>query len=180
MHRPFLAAVLVYVGFLAVRADQTGDYSPSVNGLRGRLIILEPASPDPFLTVKLELQNVLNLMGDRHLAFGRSTIIGQVSDETGKVLALPPSSYDDLSAIHDFLVLPFDSSLTFPINGHGLGIFPSTKKVIDLGPMSSWVIPVNDGHTYFLSGKFTIDKKPRDHPTLDWSGTLELPKVRIP
>jgi hypothetical protein len=46
--------------------------------------------------------------------------------------------------------------------------------------MHSWIIPVADGHTYYLSGTLTIPQNQGDHLMMDWHGVLELPHVLIP
>ena len=70
--------------------------------------------------------------------------------------------------------------MRFRISFPGLGYNPKTDKVIvDVDPSGQWIIP-QDGSTYYLSGNFTIDKKESDHPHMDWSGTLNLPKIEIP
>jgi hypothetical protein len=75
--------------------------------------------------------------------------------------------------------VPFEGTLRFRISFPGLGYKPGRDTtIIDLGSQYSWSIP-KDGE-WFLSGTVKIDRQPGDHASMDWSGTLLLPKVRIP
>ncbi|HEY8960773.1 MAG TPA: hypothetical protein VIM57_01120 [Luteolibacter sp.] len=77
------------------------------------------------------------------------------------------------------LKLPFEGTMRFRINFPGLGYDPKRDKtIIDMGPQHSWRIP--EKGEWFLSGSLKIEKQQGDQPYMDWSGTLSLPKIRIP
>ncbi len=164
-----------------VQADTTTDWSQTVNGLRGRLVIPsdQKRGGDPFVHVYLELQNTLQVLGDRKVRYTVDGLSLKITDESGKALPENDGPYDGFSAISEPLVMPFDSTLRFLINGHGLGVPPGTHQILDF-VSHCWIIPFSDGHSYFLSGTLTLPRNPADHPTMDWHGVLELPRVPIP
>jgi hypothetical protein len=166
---------------LALADDHAGSWSKPVNDLRGRLVI--PADQDrkgdPFVHVYLELRNFLDVAGGQEIRFTKNTFAMQVSDESGKLLPPDDGPYSGISVLPHMLVMPYDSTLRFLVNGHGLGVAPGTRQVIDFDS-SSWVIPTADRHTYYLSGTFTVEQKSGDEPITDWHGVLVLPRVAIP
>jgi hypothetical protein len=180
-----ILALLAFWPFFAQADEAKTDWSKPVNGLRGRLIIPahQDRGNDPFVHVYLELQNTANVLGNRKIRYSEEALSMQITDETGKALSPYTGPYDGISATPEPLVMPFDSTLRFLVNGHGLGVPPGTHQIIDFGVPHSWIIPTLNGHTYFLSGTLTLPRNPRElpteHPSMDWHGILELPKVQI-
>ena len=96
------------------------------------------------------------------------------------LLAVANEPYDGMSPLWQPILLPYAGTLRFQISFPGLEYRPERDKVIvDVGASKSWIIP-QDGSTYYLSGTLSIKKEKGDHPHLDWSGTLTLPRVAIP
>ncbi len=172
--------LLLILSAVFLHADDDAAWSPTVNGLRGRLVIpAQQSNGDPFVRVYLELQNTLNLLGYRKVRYAENVLSLRVTDESGQNLPAANEPYDGMSQLPEPLLMPFDSTLRFLINGHGLGVPPGAQRILDFGPMSSWIIQSN-GHSYLLSGTLTILPQAGDHPTMDWHGALELPRVPIP
>jgi hypothetical protein len=164
-----------------VRADDGSPWSPEVNGLRGRIVI--PAHQnhpgDPFLHVYLELQNTLHALEVRKIANPIENFRPQLLDAAGKEVPKDTGPYDGFSVRLDFLLMPFDSTLKFLVNGHGLGIAPGTRTVLDFGT-SNWVVP-DDGKSYFLGGQLLGPTKPNlARAEFYWVGVLVLPRVQVP
>jgi hypothetical protein len=161
-------------------ADDAGRSRP-VQGLRARLSVL--ASKDtnsPFCRVIIELQNVEAVLGQKKIRFTPDRLALRVSDKHGKVLSPVIREYDGVSPNWEPIALPYAGTIRFQISFPGLGYRPREDKVIvDVGPSRAWVIP-QDGSTYFLAGRLSIEPEESGHPVMDWSGTLELPGVEIP
>jgi hypothetical protein len=160
--------------------DKAGAWSVAVNGLQGRLIIAvnKPGETDPFLRIYLELRNVMNVLNDRVVGYNRKGFHPRVVDETGRI-APPPAgvAYDGFEVEPKPLVMPFDSTLSFRINGHGAGVMPGTRQMLDFGPEYVWVIP-QDGHTYYLSATLDVPVGLGDRPPVE--SKLDLPAVLVP
>ena len=161
------------------RLDDAG-WSAPVNGLRARLIILPSDKPDsPFCRIFIEMENVSNIMGQKSIRFDPDKLDLQVSDVTnGKSLTISNGPWHGLRPDWQPTLIPVAGSTRFQISFPGLGHRSTDTTIVDMGPMRSWVIPP-DGW-YVLSSKLKIPGQKGDHPFMDWSGTLELPAVRIP
>ncbi|HEX2492380.1 MAG TPA: hypothetical protein VHK24_01305 [Steroidobacter sp.] len=175
--------LLVLLSLLAWTALAFGDdagWSRPVKGLRARLLVLQSQNMDsPFCRVLIEFENVDELVGQKNIRFSPDKLSLQVTDSDGKELALANGPYDGMSPSWEAIALPYAGSVRFQISFPGLGYRPATDKVIvDLGARKAWVIPQDDS-TYFLSGTLSIEREQSD-PRMNWSGTLELPKVEIP
>ena len=153
-------------------------WSEPVNGLRARLS-LERQKDTPFLKIFLELQNTSDVAGIKTVRFTPSAIAPIVTNNTGQELPRANGAYDGMSPMWTPLTVPFEGTLRFRISFPGLGYKPSRDTtIIDLGSQDSWSIP-KDGE-WFLSASVKIDRQSADHASKDWSGTLSLPKIRIP
>jgi hypothetical protein len=162
--------------------DDAKDWSKPVNGLRARLSVLPPKEKDtPFCRVFLELENTSDVAGQKKIRFSPEKLSLKVTDKEGKELLRPASgAYDGISPLWEPIALPYAGSIKFQVSFPGLGYHPETDKVIvDVGAEQAWVIP-QDGTAYSLAGSFSIERQQSDHPSMDWSGTLELPMVEIP
>ena len=162
-------------------SDKDREWSKPVNGLRARLSVLPSQTPDsPFCRVFIELQNVAEVSGQIRIRFDTDRLDLHVTDSKGKQLPLPNNRvYDGLSPVWETIALPYSGTIKFRIDMRGLGYWPADKLIVDVGPSKAWFVP-QDGSTYYLSGSLSIQKQESDHPYIDWSGALDLPRVRIP
>jgi len=131
--------------------------------------------------VYLELQNTLAILGNRKIFYTRDSLSLQITDETGQLAPTATLAHDEVASAEDTfeaLILPFDSTLRFRINGHAASIPSGARIVLDL-PGAVAVIPNADTHTYFISGTLTIPAQ-KGNPAMAWQGTLELPKIKVP
>ncbi len=131
--------------------------------------------------VFIEFENVDD-GAEKHLRFaydGQTTF--QVVDQNDKPLARRNyGPYDVIKPEHEPITLPHQGKIEFEISFPGTGFLGTNPNLaIDLGEDYVWGIP-QDGSTYYLAGKLTIEPKEGDQPYIDWSGTLELPKTKIP
>jgi hypothetical protein len=177
-------AVLLFFALLILAASATAQdssWSKSINGLRARLLVLQPDKTYfPFCQVFIELQNVSNIGGQMRIRFTPDAMTFKVTDKSGRQLLKPSSGvWDGMVPKWETTQLPWKGTMKFQISFAGAGYRPTDKVIIDMGPGRTWPIP-QDGVEYELSGKLIIERKIGDHPYLDWSGTLELPPVNIP
>lgn len=185
MNRMFVPA-LVAISLLqtwVVEASGEGDgWSEPVNGLRARLAVLPPQKKDsPFCRVFIEFENTADVAGQKKIRFSPEKLSLKVTDHTGGK-TMPPANapYDGIAPLWETIALPYAGSIKFQVSFPGLGYHPETDKVIvDVGVEQAWVIP-QDGTAYSLAGSFSVERQQSDHPSMDWSGTLELPMVKIP
>jgi len=175
--KPLLAAIILCTLPWAGRATEE-TWSEPVDGLRARLS-LSRQKDSPFLKVFLEFQNTSDVAGIKTGRFTPAAITSVVTSKAGVELPRADGPYDGISPAWTPLTVPFEGVLRFRISFPGLGYMPGRDTtIVDLGSQSSWSIP-KEGE-WFLSGSLKIDKQPDDHASMDWSGTLLLPKVRIP
>jgi hypothetical protein len=85
-----------------------------------------------------------------------------------------------------WITLPYDSTIRLRANMFGYGNKPREGLLLTLWPPAQdWTIQSGDTNTYYLSGKLRIATPtnfvPKDHEVQKpvWSGTFELPKMRI-
>ncbi len=178
MKLPLLLLLLTASPLFAVGEDDT--WSKPDHGLRARLLVLPSEKPDsPFCRVFIELQNTEDVAGQRSIRFSPGQVKFVVVDRDGKALPTANEPYDGMSPIWKPTLLPYVGTIKFLISFPGLGYRPGADKVIvDLGGDAAWKIPQTGA--YYLSGTFTVARESGDHPIMDWSGTLALPKVEIP
>ncbi len=157
------------------------EWSNPINGLRARLLVLDPQKPNSrFCRVFIEFENVADVMGQMHIRFATRKLKLRVTNQDGKDLAIATTAYDGFSPNWEAIALPYGGVLKFQISFPGLGYNPATDKVIvDVGAGAAWVIP-QDNSIYYLSGTLSISPEMGDHPYMDWSGVLDLPRVAIP
>jgi hypothetical protein len=172
---------LILMLLMAATALAAGDdtsWSKPLKGLRARLLVLQQTN-SPFCRVFLEFENVDDVAGQKKIRFAPGKLALRVRDKDGKELALANGPYSGMAPLWEPIALPHAGSMTFQISFPGLGYSAKDKVIVDVGSQKAWVIP-QDGSTYWLSGSLTIEKEKSDHPYMDWSGTLELPRVEIP
>jgi hypothetical protein len=174
----------------ALAPDDNGCWSVVVNGLQARLSF----SPDelvngkPSISTYLELRRVLP---DPHLTvldvpFSSNQIQFEVVNEQGEIVT---PSYDPMKDAIDrafpvfgTLRLPYDSSLRFSLSRHGSATTKDSGAILNLcdlvdGPR--WEFRPGDKHPYYLRARFSV-KKGDDQHWMRWSGTIEIPKIKIP
>ena len=85
-----------------------------------------------------------------------------------------------------WIALPYDSKIRLRANMYGYGKKPGDGLLLCIWPpMQYWNIAAGDTNTYYLSGTFTVTTPtnfvPKDFEAARavWSGTLELPKMKI-
>jgi hypothetical protein len=85
-----------------------------------------------------------------------------------------------------WITLPYDSSIRLRANMYGYRSRPGDGLNLTLYPLQAWQIKADDTNTYYLSGSFTVTTptnfvpKDNDAARAIWSGTLDLPKTKIP
>ena len=181
MKHALSAVLLMLVATGAFASGDEAEWSTPVNGLRARLVILPPAQTNtPFCRVLLEMQNVGDVAGQKEIRFSPARLDLRIADSDGRELPVSNDPYDGMSPLWEPTLLPYAGSIRFQISFPGLGYRPTKDmRIVDVGAGKAWVVP-QDGSEYWLSGKLSILKEPGDHPHKVWSGTLELPKVKIP
>jgi hypothetical protein len=175
-----VAVFVLLAASAALASDNDTAWSTPVNGLRARLLVVPAKKPDlPFCRILIEMENVDDVAGQKKIRFSPDRLELHVTDESGKELPVANGPYDGMSPTWEPTLLPYAGTIKFQISFPGLGYNPVTDKVIvDVGPFKSWIIP-QDASEYWLSGKLTVDKQKGDHPRMDWTGSLNLPKVKI-
>jgi hypothetical protein len=84
-----------------------------------------------------------------------------------------------------WITLPYDSTIRLRANMYGYGSKPGEGLNLTLYPPQAWQIKAGDTNVYYLSGTFTVTTPtnfvPKDFEAARavWSGTLELPKMKI-
>ncbi len=153
-------------------------WSQPVNGLRARISLLpDNHGESPILKIFIEIQNVVNIMGQRIIRFSPSRLELRVVDQAGGEVAAVEPMYNGLSPEWKDTILPHGGTIKFNITYPGSGYLQPNFMAIDLGPSKFWPLALND--TYFVSGKLVIPPQKGDHPFLDWSGALEMPMIVV-
>ncbi len=161
--------------------------------LRGRIIIAQEHSPaydgpSPETEFYLELQNVSGATGTPMQIYfdPEHGLHCDVLDASGKPPPMVGTGGSGGGAGACWIALPYDSTIRLRANMHGYG-----KKAGDglllamVAPMQRWDIQPGDTNRYYLSATFTVtpptNSAPRnaDVESRIWSGTLELPKMKI-
>lgn len=162
--------------------------------LRGRLLIAQehsPAHAGPWLEtgVYLELQNISSAVGAPMQIYfdpGRG-LRCEVSDANGKAPPLAGGFGSGGGAGACWISLPYDSTIRLRANMYGHGRKERDGLLIQMSPpnMQRWEIQARDTNVYFMSGTFTVTvpanhvAKNFDETRSIWSGSLELPKMKI-
>ena len=157
--------------------DDTGWSSP-VTGLQARLSLARGRTLNgtALITTYVELRNVADVANVMEVPFNPEAMQFEVVDEQDKLLAHRGIAYDELTVELGMLRLPHDSCLRFDISHHGAGVPKNQAALLDLGVPYVWVFSPDDKHSYYLRGRFSIEAR-KDRT---WSGTIEMPSVKIP
>ncbi len=181
--QPSMKAFLIILLSLALSARaQDPNWSPSANGLRGRLHVLPPETDKvPFYRIELELENTRDVTGQLKIRKPRGGLAVWVKAADGQTIKTRSSgAYSGMSPHWEPLLLPMGGVIKYGISFPGANYRPGARVgIIDLGPVFVFEVPM-DGKAYFLAGRFSNSAQPGDHPSTDWSGTLELPPTPVP
>ena len=184
MKQLFVVIALLMI-FASCGFAQEGDWSEPVNGIRARLSVYTPDELNPrCYRVLIEIQNVSPFAGQMKIRYSPERVTFQVADKTGKrFLERSNNPWSGQGGTGwEPTLLPNGGTIKFPIHLPGTGYRLTDTAILDMGAGQTWMIP-QDGTTYFLSGRFQLERQNGDHPYnpyIDWSGTLLLPPVEIP
>jgi hypothetical protein len=130
----------------------------------------------PIIITYLELRNVSERAKPIEIPLKLDKIHFKVTDSTGKVVEPTRGPYDGFDVNPGVLRVPFDSVLRCNIAWSGAGIPPDHAAHLDLGPANDWHFKQGSQETYYLEASYTLE------PAGDarWSGTIHLPKTKIP
>lgn len=173
-----LLPILALIALLPSLSAAEPEWSDSMNGLKARLS-LERQPDSPFLKIFIEFQAASDVGGIMKVRFSPEALAPQVTDEHGEQLKPANADYSGLAPRWEPFTIPSEGTLKFRISYPGMGHNPAQDRtIIDLGPRNCWIIPADQPH--FLQTTLTIPREKGDHPSSDWSGTLNLPKIPIP
>jgi RNA polymerase sigma factor (sigma-70 family) len=164
--------------------DARGEWSKPVGPLQARLVVVHrlekfEKDPDvfPILDTYLDVRNVAG--GDNTVEFApmRSAAKWQVTDGDGKPRqpVSPPGNW--LPTPDWRLVLAAGESGRLKLTVSGAGLARGRSGHLEFGLGQVWEFEPKDPGPFFLSGTIAVE------PTGQrgrWSGTLELPQVRLP
>ncbi len=162
--------------------------------LRARMIISLEKSPANAGTHKetafyLEFQNVTGATGSPLQFYfdpGRA-LSCELLDADGKPPPAEAMAGSGGGAGPCWITLPYDSTIRLRANMYGYGLKPEDGFMLVMSPPNrkAWIIRPGNTKTYFMSGTFTVST-PKNHVTKDfddartiWTGTLELPKMKL-
>jgi len=159
-------------------AEDADGWSKPVDGLQGRLGVerKEPFNGTPVLIAYLELRNVSDRGNVMEVPIDLDKVEYTVTTVAGKPVAATGLPWDGITVELGTLRLPHDSRLRFRVSQSGAGVPKDQAGLLDLGPSYAWVFKAGDEQTYRLHAKVTVKEGNAKH----WSGTLELPGVKLP
>jgi hypothetical protein len=161
--------------------------------LRARMMIAQEMLPGrvgnvPETEFYLELQNVTGAAGaPMQIYFDRRNLQCVMLDANGRPPPPPPGGEggSGSGAGKCWITLPYDCTIRLRANRYGFGFPRGDGLFLMLTPGAFWVIQPGDTNDYYLSGQFTVTPPTNsvpadfDHARVFWSGTLELPKMKI-
>jgi len=177
----------------------TSEWSKSVEtkynqSLRGRMLLGYGHSPAhagavPETQFYIELQNVSTAIGAPMRIYfdaGRGFEC-ELTDSNGKAVPEVGGAGSGGGPGPEWITLPYDSTIRLRASMYGYGAIPADGLALVMPPPSlkRWSIRPGAANACFLSGKLTIntptDYVPKnfDESRAVWSGTLELPKMKI-
>jgi hypothetical protein len=141
-------------------------WSPTVDGIRGRLIV--ERGPEFYgadlAVVYLEIQNLTNLLEPRQIFFDTSGLQFKwsLSDAAGAKVPQTPTALSSLTPYPYWIALPCNSTLRFQVSIGGYGINPNIGGIaLQLPGFSAfWQVPRNQERPLFLSATFTNPAPP--------------------
>ena len=184
---PWLAVQPDHVGLVketisAVRSahgDAAGAWSAAGGPLQGRLVLVRSGMSNgtPIITAYLDLRNVAGGDNTVEVSPERARATWTVTDADGKTVAPINPSGTGGQMPFDLVTLPARSSARLTLSKPGAEIAKKQDGHLVIEPDWEWVFGRADGKAYYLQGKF--EAKPTGERG-QWSGTLDLPRVRIP
>jgi hypothetical protein len=179
-----VATLVAVMSITAQRTDErkfeTGAWSATVNGLRGRLLIAPGGEfiGTRMVDVYLELQNVSDVGNPIEIYFNSyDSIKSGVVDAAGKDVKQPPNAASITSPGPYWLSVPWDGTLRFRVSVSGYGVYKNSGTQVQMDS-GNWLIALADKAKYYLEAKFASISAPDKRRA--WNGTLILSKVRIP
>jgi len=182
------------------------EWSPAVNGLRGRLVITDfnnqgkpsevRTDGDRTFCVYMEIQNVTYSNKKVPLSIpydDNNKEYGMVlTDREGNLVARRKDvfiGYDAMVNVR-WVEIPVDSTLRLPVTSGSFEVLkPSGALTVSLSMDRPWVLSWDEPQKYYLGCVFKSAEarklaKEIKQPLVDsyetWEGTLELPRVPIP
>jgi hypothetical protein len=158
-----------------------GDWSETVHGLRGRLLVTEEAEKfngTHIGLVYLELRNVGSVAGPMKIYYDPDDTFQYLLDESKHPEPFGLEPGDVMSPFPFWLGLPYDSTLRFRVSVDGWGIPKDAGLFVGLMPGVYDIPPTLHGN-HFLSASFSVNP-PAGSDVHAWRGVLKLPAVKIP
>lgn len=180
----FLLTNYLCFGGSVIDPSVMGDWSETVNGLRGRLVSSENVGSNGKgkAVIYLELQNVSDVLNpmEIYIDTSHSPLHFELKDASGMSPTLPKGNYatDEWIPNSFWLHLPMDSTLRFRVSRKGPFSYPNVGLAIAV-PGNFWIIPNDASKNYFLSASFSINPSfDKDHFHA-WKGYFKIPQVKI-
>ncbi len=173
-------AIVVVASFqLYAQDEEIGEWSETVNGIKGRLITGYDSdfNGTKMLAVYLELRNVSNRSWEIYFDLDKS-IESNVVDGVNKPVAEHPAPASIMAGTPPWLVLPFDSALRFRVSVSGYGVPKNGGTNVQM-MSGNWVIKPSEEKRYSIEATFRSAPRKMDIGR-SWQGEIELPKVLIP
>jgi hypothetical protein len=159
-----------------------GDWSETVQGLRGRLLVTEEAAKfngTRMELVYLELRNVGGVANPMAIYYDPDDAFQyDLLDDSKHPIPQGPIEGDVMSPFPFWIMLPYDSTLRFRVSVDGYGIPKDAGLLIGLMP-GAWDISPTSHGDHFLSASFSVNP-PAASDLRAWRGVLKLPSVKIP
>lgn len=176
-------AVVLISAFTASVSGQTPteNWSPTVNGVQGRLIFVEePAVNGTRISgLDLELRNVSDVGNPIEIYYDPTRAFRcQLFDGMNRPVPQPPYVADILTPNPYWLSLPYQGSLRFRVSVHGYGIGENKGRMIQMS-CGVWRVKPDDSGRYVMRATFTT-APPREPSRRAWTGDLVLPPVEVP
>lgn len=180
MTSALVAASLV---LCSVAAAAPATWSPSVDGVRARLVVTPAtdAQRRPQLAIALELENTSDVANPLPISWGAygDMVRFELEDEQGRVLPRLALPGNELSPAPVTLQLPVASTLHVQLTGNAIEYVPNGKALLRPLVFPGWDLPAKPGKLY-LRATFTpatpattTDRRALAHP-------LVLPRVQLP
>lgn len=162
------------------RADA---WSPSVEGLRGRLVLTptQDTNHRPQLQIALELENTSDSAAPLAISAGNPSQMLQLTleDEAGKGLAHDAVGGNELTLPPYVLALPVRSMLRMTLSPAAYEYVPSGVTLLRPFALVAWDMPAKRAGKLYLRATLA-PVAPKDAGPRAWKGPLELPRVALP
>jgi hypothetical protein len=158
----------------------TGSWSEPVEGLRGRLVLVQGRflgeSKIRETKVYLELAYAPDAVHEPIQLYFDNQLTCALRDLAGKVI--PPHGVPGSGGRPGacWVTLPFDSVLRLRVNPYGFG--RDQGLLIPMG-MDNWAIKSDDHRDHFFSGTFTASAPANHGKKGVWQGKLMLGKMKL-